>query len=335
MSIMQNIMQKAKLSKKRIVLPEWYDERILKAAEIISKQGIAEVVLVGNQDEIKRVSNGIDLSEITISNPLEQSKFNYYSEQFFTMRKLKGMTIEQARNSMGNPIYFGTMMVKVGEADGLVAGAASCTADVWRPVLQIIKTRPGTKVASSCFLMEVPNSKYGDKGVLFFADCALNPNPTAEQLASIAVSTANTAKRLLNIEPKVAMLSFSTKGSASHELVDKVIEATRLAKELMPDLLIDGELQADAALDLAVSMKKCPDSSVGGKANILVFPDLQSANIAYKLVQRLAGASAIGPISQGLAKPVNDLSRGCSVEDIVGVVAITALEAQYCIERDV
>ena len=225
-------------------------------------------------------------------------------------------------------------MVKFDEADGLVAGAASYTADVWRPVLQIIKTRPGIKVASSCFLMEIPNCKFGENGVIFFADCALNPNPDAEQLASIAVSTANTAKRLLNIEPKVAMLSFSTKGSTSHALVDKVIEATRIAKELMPDLLIDGELQADAALDIAVSMKKCADSHIAGQANILIFPDLQSANIAYKLVQRRAGARAIGPISQGLAKPVNDLSRGCSVEDIVGVVAITALEAQNNEERD-
>lgn len=334
MSIMQSIIQKAKERKKRIVLPEWYDDRILKAAEIITRREIAQVVLVGNPDEIKRVSDGIDLNGISIINPDEPTKFNFYVEQFLEMRKSKGLSVEKARNSMKNPIHYGTMMVKYNEADGLVAGAASCTADVWRPVLQIIKTKPGTKVASSCFLMEIPNSRYGDNGVLFFADCALNPNPSAEQLASIAVSTANTAKRLLNIEPRVAMLSFSTKGSACHELVDKVIEATRLAKELMPDLLIDGELQADAALDLAVSRKKCPDSPVAGKANILVFPDLQSANIAYKLVQRLAGASAIGPISQGLAKPVNDLSRGCSVEDIVGVAAITALEAQNYKEGD-
>jgi len=335
MSIMQSIMQRAKKRKKRIVLPEWYDDRILKAAEIITRQEIAQVVLVGNPDEIKRVSDGIDLDGVSIINPDEPTKFNYYAEQFFEMRKSKGISIEKARSSMKNPIHYGTMMVKYDDADGLVAGAASCTADVWRPVLQIIKTRSGTKVASSCFLMEMPDPKHGDNGVLFFADCALNPNPTAEQLASIAVSTANTAKRLLNIEPRVAMLSFSTKGSACHELVDKVIEATRLVKELMPNLLIDGEMQADAALDLAVSRKKCPDSPVAGKANILIFPDLQSANIAYKLVQRLSGASAIGPISQGLAKPVNDLSRGCSVEDIVGVVAITALEAQNFNEGNV
>jgi len=328
-------MQKAKNRKKRIVLPEWYDDRILKAAEIITSREIAQVVLVGNPDEIKKASDGIALDGISIVNPEEPVRFNYYVERFYEIRKSKGLSIEEARNCMKNPIHYGTMMVKCDDADGLVAGAASCTADVWRPVLQIIKTKPETKVASSCFLMEIPNSSYGDNGVLFFADCALNPNPTAEQLASIAVSTANTAKRLLSVEPRVAMLSFSTKGSACHELVDKVIEATRLARKLMPDLLIDGELQADAALDLAVTRKKCPDSPVAGRANILVFPDLQSANIAYKLVQRLAGASAIGPISQGLAKPVNDLSRGCSVEDIVGVTAITALEAQNCYEGDV
>jgi len=335
MSAIQEILRKAKTSKKRIVLPEWHDERIVRAAESISKQGIADVVIIGNQDEIKNRVNGVDTSNITIVEPEGFPQFNYFAEQLYEMRKSKGMTIDKAQSTIKNTIYFGTMMVKLGKADGMVAGASTTTAEVWRPVLQIIKTLPETKVASSCFIMEIPNCKYTDNGILIFADCALNPNPTAEQLASIAVSTANTARTLLNMEPRVAMLSFSTKGSACHELVDKVIEATRIAKKTMPDLAIDGELQADAALDLGVSLKKCPDSIVGGRANILIFPDLQSANISYKLVQRLSGACAIGPISQGLAKPVNDLSRGCSIEDIVNVVAITAVEAQNRQRRNV
>lgn len=328
MSALQDILRRAKLHKKRIVLPEWQDQRVILAAETITKQGIAEIIIIGSTEKIKEVNKEVDLSGVTICDPENSHLAEVYAKSLYELRKAKGMTMEQATELIKKPIYFGTMMVKLGDADGMVAGAATTTADVWKPVLQIIKTLPDTKVASSCFIMELPNCKYTDNGTLIFADCALNPNPTAEQLASIAISTANTAKTLLNMEPRVAMLSFSTKGSAKHELVDKVIEATRLVKHMNKDIIVDGELQLDAALDTDVARKKCPTSLVGGNANILVFPDLQAANIGYKLVERLAGACAIGPISQGLAKPVNDLSRGCSMGDIVNVVAITAVEAQ-------
>jgi len=327
MSILHNIMQRAKASKKRIVLPEWQDKRILNAAHLITKDEIAQITLIGDPDKIRRESNGIDLEGISIIDQFEPSKIAFYAEKLYEMRKSKGLSLEKSKELLHNPVYFASMMLKFGEVDGLVAGAANCTADVWRPVLQIVKTKRETKIASSCFLMELKDKNYGENGVLFFADCALNPNPNAEQLAIIAISTADTAKRLFGLTPRVAMLSFSTYGSTSHELADKVIEATYLVKRMKPDLLVDGEIQVDAAIDAAVSQKKCPDSILGGKANILIFPDLQSGNIGYKLVQRLAGAAAIGPISQGLAKPVNDLSRGCSVQDIIGVTAITALEA--------
>ncbi len=328
MSIMNKILEKAKASKKTIVLPESDDLRMLEASQKIVSQGIANIILLGDEEAIRAKAGDIDLSGVSFVNPLKSDKAEAYANELVELRKHKGMTKEKAEETIKNPLYFGCMMVKLGDADGMVAGAVNSTPDVWRPVLQIIKTRPGISVASSCFLMEVPNCEYGENGVFIFADCGLNPDPTAEQLASIAVSAAESARVLADMAPRVAMLSFSTNGSASHEFVDKVVEATRIAKELAPDLLIDGELQVDAAIDPEIGQQKSPNSPVAGKANVLVFPDLGAGNIAYKLTQKLAKAMALGPLSQGLAKPVNDLSRGCSVDDIVNVVAITAVEAQ-------
>jgi phosphate acetyltransferase len=330
MGLMQQIWEKSQKNKKLIVLPEGAEPRTVKAAEIIKREGLAEVVLVGNVEKILNVAAQEDanVEGINIIDPEKSEKYESYVNAFYEMRKSKGVTIEKAREIVKDEMYFGTMMVKQGDADGLVSGAIHSTGDLLRPALQIIKTAPGISTVSSSFVMEVPNSQYGENGLFLFADCAVNPNPTATELASIAIATAKTAESLAGVEPKVAMLSFSTKGSAKHELVEKVIEATRLAKEQAPDIMIDGELQLDAAIVPKVAELKAPGSNVAGKANVLVFPDLQAGNIGYKLVQRLAGAEAIGPICQGFAAPVNDLSRGCSVEDIVNVVAITAVQAQ-------
>ncbi|MGM9974074.1 MAG: phosphate acetyltransferase [Clostridiaceae bacterium] len=330
MELMKKIWEAAKSDRKRIVLPEGEEERNLLASQEITKLGLADVILVGNKDIIKANAENlkVNLEGIEIIDPEKSDKLETYVNGFYELRKNKGMTIEKADKIVRDPLYFATMMVKVGDADGLVSGAIHTTGDLLRPGLQIIKTAPGVSVVSSFFIMLVPGSQYGDEGMLLFSDCAVNPNPTAEQLASISIATAETAKNLFNMEAKVAMLSFSTMGSADHELVEKVRTATELAKTQRPDLNIDGELQLDAAIVPKVASQKAPNSPVAGKANVLVFPDLQAGNIGYKLVQRFANAEAIGPVCQGFAKPINDLSRGCSVEDIVNVVAITALQAQ-------
>ncbi len=328
MSLIHQIRAKAATLGKTIVLPEGTEERVIKAALWIAGEGIAKVVLLGNPEKIMSKVEGLDFSIVTIVDPENSDRSDAYTDMLVTLRKSKGMTEALARETLKDPLYYAAMMVKMGDADGMVAGSINTTGDVLRPALQIIKTAPGISVVSSCFVMVLENSDYGDKGAMIFGDCAVIPDPTAAQLAAIAVSSAMTGKSLTGMEPKVAMLSFSTKGSARHPMVDKVIEATKLARDLAPQFLFDGELQADAAIVESVGRLKSPNSQVAGLANVLIFPDLQSGNIAYKLVQRLAGAEAIGPICQGLAKPVNDLSRGCSVEDIVNVAAITAVQSE-------
>jgi phosphate acetyltransferase len=330
MDLMKQFWEQAKSDIKRIVLPEGEEERTIQASAIIKHQGLAELTLLGNVEKIKSKAQSlnVDIDGIEIIDPETSEKTTEYANGFFELRKSKGVTLEKAEKTVKDTMYFGTMMVKLGHADGMVSGALHTTGDLLRPGLQVIKTAPGISTVSSFFIMLVPNSTYGNNGMFLFSDCAVNPNPTAEQLAAIAISTADTAKSLCNMEPKVAMLSFSTKGSADHELVEKVRKATEIAKKLRPDLLIDGELQLDAAIVGKVASQKAPGSPVAGQANVLVFPDLQAGNIGYKLVQRLANADAIGPVCQGFAKPINDLSRGCNVEDIVNVVAVTAVQAQ-------
>ncbi|EKQ53987.1 MULTISPECIES: phosphate acetyltransferase [unclassified Clostridium] len=330
MDLMKKIWNAAQANKKKIVLPEGNEERNIVAAEKINKLGLAYPILIGNKDEIYNKAKELDvnLSGIQIIDPDESENLDKYIAAFYELRKTKGVTMEKADKIVRDPLYFGTMMVKLDDADGMVSGAVHTTGDLLRPGLQIIKTAPGVSVVSSFFIMQVPGSTYGEEGTLIFSDCAVNPNPNEDQLAAIAIATAETAKRLCNMDPKVAMLSFSTMGSADNELVDKVRNATQKAKEMRPDLDIDGELQLDAAIVQKVADQKAPGSKVAGKANVLIFPDLQAGNIGYKLVQRFANAEAIGPICQGFAKPINDLSRGCSSDDIVNVVALTAVQAQ-------
>ncbi|HIU33618.1 MAG TPA: phosphate acetyltransferase [Candidatus Pullichristensenella excrementigallinarum] len=328
MALIDKIKAKAKSDVKHIVLPEGEEIRNVQAAAKIVKEGLAKLTLLGNPAKVREVAPEVDLTGIEIIDPATSEKCAQYAATLYELRKAKGMTEEQAANLVKDPMYYGVMMVKMGDADGLVSGAIHSTGDMLRPALQIIKSKPGIKTVSSCFLMECPDKTYGADGVMVFADCAVNIDPDAEQLANIALGAADSARSLAGIEPKVAMLSFSTKGSAKHDLVTKVQQATAIAHEMAPDLLLDGELQLDAALVEKVGQLKSPGSPVAGKANVLVFPGLESGNIGYKLVQRLAGAEAYGPILQGIAKPCNDLSRGCSVEDIVATVAITAAQAQ-------
>ena len=331
MDLLQQIVARAKSNKQRIVLPEATEERTLKAADQVLADDIADIILIGNPEEINNLAAGWGLQNIgkaTIIDPLNNPKSEEYAALLAELRKKKGMTIEQARELVKNPLYLGCMIIKTEGADGQISGALSTTGDTLRPALQIIKCAPGITCVSGGMLLISKEKQYGEDGVLVVGDVAVTPMPDANQLAQIAVCTAQTAKSVAGFaDPRVAMLSFSTKGSAKHEVVDKVVEATRRAHELAPELKVDGELQADAALVPSVGAKKAPGSDIAGKANVLVFPCLEVGNIAYKLVQRLGDAIAIGPILQGIARPVNDLSRGCSVEDIYYMVAITACQA--------
>ena len=334
MDILQQMLKRAQANPQRIVLPEGDEPRTLEAANLLLKDKVAKLILIGDPAVIRQMAQEKNYeyilseeSELTIMDPLTDPKMPEYANLLFELRKAKGMTLEQATEKVKDPLYLGCLMIKNGDADGELAGARGTTADTIRPAFQILKTRPGVHIVSGAFLMFTPATQLGEGGFLVFADCAVNPCPNAQELAEIAVTTAETAKALGGIEPRVAMLSFSSKGSAKHELVDKVVEATRIAHEMAPDLALDGELQLDAALVESVGAQKAPGSAVAGKANVLVFPDLQAGNIGYKLVERFSGADAVGPILQGIAAPVNDLSRGCKVQDIVQMVIITANQA--------
>ncbi len=330
MELLDRIKENARKHNMRIVLPEGYEERNICAADTAIKEKLAQIILIGDPDEILTHSARLGLMNITgatIVNPKSHEKKDHYINMMVELRKSKGLTREEASHLIEDPLYLGVMMIKNGDADGEVSGADHATGDVLRPAFQFVKTAPGITVVSGAFIMIHPDKAFGEDGVFIFADGAVHPNPTESELAEIAVATAHTAKVIAGFEPRIAMLSFSTKGSAKHEMVDKVVNATRIAKEMAPDLMIDGELQGDAALVEAIGQKKAPGSKIAGKANVLIFPDLNCGNIAYKLVQRLAKTEAIGPILQGMAAPINDLSRGCSVSDIVSMIAITANQA--------
>ena len=330
MELLDRIRLNAKKHYKRIVLPEGYEERNIKAADIAIAEGLAQIILIGDPGEISSHAAKLGLKNISkakIVDPKSHDRKNQYIDLMVELRKNKGMTSKEAASLIEDPLYLGVLMIKNGDADGEVSGADHATGDVLRPAFHYVKTAPGISVVSGAFIMILPEKTFGEEGVLIFADGAVHPNPTDKELAEIAIATAHTARALAGFEPKIAFLSFSTKGSARHELVDKVVSATKLAQEMAPDLMIDGELQADAALVESIGQKKAPGSKIAGKANVLIFPNLDSGNIAYKLVQRLANAEAIGPILQGMAAPINDLSRGCSVNDIVSMIAITANQA--------
>lgn len=330
MSVLDKLKKVAKKDKQRILLPEGAEDRTVQAAVYCRDQGFADVTLFGDRKEIEKTAAKyhLGLEGVGMIDPEGDYMFQEYVNRFYEMRKAKGMTPEKALETMKNPLYYAAMMVKDNRGDGFISGAINTTANTLRPGLQIIKMAPGIKTVSSFFIMEVMDHHFGDRGILFFADSAVNICPNAEELSDIAIATARNAKGLLGMEPRVAMLSFSSNGSAKHELVDKVKAATELVKEKAPDIMVDGELQLDAALVPSVQQLKAPNSPLEGKANILIFPDIQAGNIGYKLVRTLGKAKAIGPVCQGFASPINDLSRSCSVEDIVSMVAVTAVQAQ-------
>lgn len=330
MDLMTLIKENAKKHQQRIVLPESFEERTLKATEIILNEELAQIILIGDPAKLIEKAEKLGLSKINnaiIIDPANNPKRDEYANLMVELRKSKGLTHDQAFELLKNPLYLATIMIKYGDADGEVAGAENATGNVLRPAFQYVKTMPGISVVSGAFLMFLKDTSYGENGLMVFADCAVHPDPTAQELAEIAIATAKTTRAIAGFEPRVAMLSFSTKGSAEHEMVEKVRNATAIAKQLDPSLKIDGELQADAAIVESIGKQKAPGSVIAGKANVLIFPTLEAGNIAYKLVQRLAKAEAVGPILQGMAAPINDLSRGCSVEDIVNLVAITANQA--------
>ncbi len=330
MELLDRIKQNAKKHNKRIVLPEGYEERTIKAADIAIREELARIILIGDPEEIRSHSERLGLKNLekaAIINPKSHEKKAHYIEMMTELRKHKGMTREEASKLIEDPLYLGVLMIRNGDADGEVSGADHATGDVLRPAFHYVKTAPGISVVSGAFFMILPDRSFGEDGVIVFADGAVHPDPTDKELAEIAIATAQTTRAIGGFEPRIAMLSFSTKGSARHDMVDKVVNATKMAVEIAPDLMIDGELQADAALVEAIGAKKAPGSRIAGNANVLIFPNLEAGNIAYKLVQRLAHAEAIGPILQGMAAPINDLSRGCSVNDIVCMIAITSNQA--------
>lgn len=331
MELLDRIKEQARCQRKRIVLPEALEQRTLRAADEIIGEGLADIILLGNPTKIADLAEdwGLDnIARAMIVDPQDHPRKADYVDLMLEIRGSKGLTREQAEALIENPLYLAVLMIKAGDADGEVAGANNATGDVLRPAFQYVKTKPGVSVVSGAFIMLLKDKHYGENGMMVFADCAVHPNPTAAELAQIAVSTGETTKAITGMTPRIAMLSFSTKGSAKHEMVDKVVEATRLAQQMAPDLMIDGEMQADAAIVPGIGSSKAPGSKIAGNANVLVFPTLEVGNIAYKLVQRLADAEAIGPVLQGMAAPINDLSRGCSMSDIVSLVAITACQAQ-------